>query len=188
MTTRHSHTIHKPVKVLPSTSQLWPSHTKPDNYFVKWTGGDLGLALTSEPVCVSRVTGKGCPQRHLELVRPGDVLLSVNGLPTKHLGMDVVLRILRHCRLPATLHFGRPGFDDFWTYPHRSSMPRFPPSSLGLETPRPRRMSFTPPSCYVDDITSPRNSKGPVKSPLVSNPAASERVSSIHGGRHSSPF
>ncbi|RHY19268.1 hypothetical protein DYB32_010254 [Aphanomyces invadans] len=159
-----------------------------DNYVIQWRGGDLGLALVSEPVCVSRVTGKGSP-KGLEHARPGDVLLSINGVATKHLTKDAVTHILLHCALPATLHFARPDYDDFWTYPRRTSMPSLSPFAHGDAPPRPRRLSFTPPHGYDASMTptSPRNSNGPVKSLLAPKPAT-ERIASSRGPRHSALF
>ncbi|CAK4080180.1 unnamed protein product [Aphanomyces euteiches] len=151
-------------------------------YELRWTGGNLGLALThATPVAVSRVTGKGCPQG-IENVRTGDVLLSINGMSTLDLPSFVVLRLLRECPLPATLVFSRPD--------HATNYFQYSPTKK-QPSPRPERLAFYPPNHSVIDVdvTSPKNSKGPIKSPLASRPAAQFAASStLQAPRMSAPF
>ncbi|KAF0730818.1 hypothetical protein Ae201684P_001473 [Aphanomyces euteiches] len=90
-------------------------------YELRWTGGNLGLALThATPVAVSRVTGKGCPQG-IENVRTGDVLLSINGMSTLDLPSFVASASCENAR----------------SQPHWSSQGQtMPPTTFSTRPPR----------------------------------------------------
>ncbi|KAG9400970.1 hypothetical protein AC1031_009697 [Aphanomyces cochlioides] len=101
-------------------------------------------------------------------------------MSTLDLPSFAVLRLLRECPLPATLVFSRPDYaTNYFQYSPTNQPAR-----------RPERLAFYPPNQVIDvDVTSPKNSKGPIKSPLASRPAAQFAASSpLQAPRMSAPF
>ncbi|EQC30656.1 hypothetical protein SDRG_11711 [Saprolegnia diclina VS20] len=140
----------------------------PNEYQLIWEGGDLGVALTTNPsgsgVSVSRITGKGFPQG-IKSVVPGDVLLGVNELDTLYLTLEDVVKFLQECDLPATLRLTR--VENVAT--HMAANPR-PSSGRSSVKSRPsyQRQTYTPPTKVhapvSDVVTSPTNAGRPPSS------------------------
>ncbi|RQM24808.1 hypothetical protein B5M09_012021 [Aphanomyces astaci] len=148
----------------------------PTEYQLIWEGGDLGVALTTNPggagVSVSRITGKGFPHG-IKNVVPGDVLLAVNELNTFNLTLEDVVKYLQECDLPATLRLTRPEnvTRNFEAKTRESLLQGSRPSSVQQQPPRmsaykPQRQSFTPPTMMNQGVTSPTNAGKPRDSRL----------------------
>ncbi|KDO33614.1 hypothetical protein SPRG_19241 [Saprolegnia parasitica CBS 223.65] len=145
-----------------------PVSDDPNEYQLIWEGGDLGVALTTNPsgsgVSVSRITGKGFPQG-IKSVVPGDVLLGVNELDTLYLTLEDVVKFLQECDLPATLRLTR--VENVAT--HMAANPR-PSSGRSSVKSRPsyQRQTYTPPTKVQapasDVVTSPTNAGRPLSS------------------------
>ncbi|KAF0697654.1 Aste57867_11674 [Aphanomyces stellatus] len=159
----------------------------PTEYQLIWEGGDLGVALTTNPggagVSVSRITGKGFPHG-IKNVVPGDVLLAVNELDTFNLTLEDVVKYLQECDLPATLRLTRPEnvTRNVEAKTRQSLMQSNRPSNYqaprvsALSSYKPQRQSFKPPTAAVaaaDGVTSPTNAGKPSDSRLSAQDRAS---------------
>ncbi len=135
-------------------------HEDANEYQLIWEGGDLGVALTTNPsgsgVSVSRITGKGFPTG-IQNVIPGDVLLAVNELNTVRLTLEDVVKYLQECDLPATLCLTRA--DSLANNPafHAAS------SKKNQRKKKPQRQMYTPPTQMnsAEMMTSPTNAGRP---------------------------
>ncbi|ETW08007.1 hypothetical protein H310_02385 [Aphanomyces invadans] len=148
----------------------------PTEYQLIWEGGDLGVALTTNPggagVSVSRITGKGFPHG-IKNVVPGDVLLAVNELDTFNLTLEDVVKYLQECDLPATLRLTRPEnvTRNVEAKTRQSLLQSSRPSALqprmsASASHKPQRQSFTPPTMMNEGVTSPTNAGKPMDSRL----------------------
>ncbi|OQR92247.1 myosin-like protein [Achlya hypogyna] len=151
----------------------------PTEYQLIWEGGDLGVALTTNPsgsgVSVSRITGKGFPQG-IKSVVPGDVLLAVNELDTLYLTLEDVVKFLQECDLPATLRLTRAEN----VAKHMAANPR-PSATRSSVKSRPsyQRQTFTPPTKLAapaaDVVTSPTNAGRPSEPRMSERPTSSKK-------------
>ncbi|OQS07931.1 myosin [Thraustotheca clavata] len=150
-------------------------------YQLIWEGGDLGVALTTNPsgsgVSVSRITGKGFPHG-IKNVVPGDVLLGVNELDTLYLTLEDVVKFLQECDLPATLRLTR-----VENLPKQmAAHPRPSHRSSVKSRPSYQRQTFTPPSMPASEvITSPSNAGRPSEPRMSERPSTKKKGIAAYG-------
>lgn len=87
-------------------------HFDMQDYLINWNAGPFGLVLRPDlgsdmPPCVASLLPEQSVAK-LSGVRPGDMLISVNGKKTTKLGYEKVVKLLYKESLPVILHFRTP--------------------------------------------------------------------------------
>ncbi|RHY28840.1 hypothetical protein DYB32_005672 [Aphanomyces invadans] len=105
--TRHSDTARNN-----GSTSLRHLHRKRETYSVEWVEGPLGMIFRPDDIdchipCIRKITGKGLGSRGIERARVGDILLEINGAPTKEIGFRQSISTLKSLEKPAILKFKR---------------------------------------------------------------------------------